>query len=213
MSDHSVSNSGTGSVAHRQRSDRWDALRIWLAGAFGVLLAANGRLLDFLQAGGGFAGLLNFTEILLVPVLFLLIVLGLLVEAGVTLWWRQYRRAASSILAIMAIPVCAVVIARAPLFDPWLWYAVANKGRFEALAIHDPPPNGPKYAKTEVWDLSSGLAVNGNHFAALVYDESDAVALQPSERPIIWQTRTEFGLPLPKGTRLCGHLFKVDWFE
>lgn len=213
MSDQSARNLGTSAVATRQRSDRWDTLRIWLAGTFGALIAAGDRLLDFLEAGSGFAGLLNFTEILLVPVLFLGIVLGLFVEAGVVLWRRQYRRAASSILAIVAIPVCVVVIARAPLFDPWKWYAVANKSRFETLAVHDPPPGGPKYAKTKVWDVSSGLVVNGNHFVTLVFDESDEVGLDPAERPSIWQTRTEFGLPLPKGARLYGHLFKVDWFE
>jgi hypothetical protein len=107
-----------------------------------------------------------------------------------------------------------MTVARAPPFDLWRWYAVANSSRFEALAVNDPSPNGPKYAEIEVRDVSTGLAgVTPNHFVALVYDESGAIALDPSERPSIWQTRTELGSPLPKGTHLYGHLFKVDIFD
>src|SRR5271155_4311687 len=78
--------------------------------------------------------------------------------------------------------------------------------------------NGPKYAVVEIRDVSTGLAgLSPNHFIALVYDESDAVSLEPSERPSIWRSRSmwpAFGsIPIPRGWRLYGHFFRVDDFE
>jgi hypothetical protein len=197
--------------------DRWGTRRIWIAGTFGAMLAGSNRILDFWSLGAGgslhlaLRGLFELSR-----VLFLLplagFVVGLLIAAGIALWRRHFRRVASSIFAIMAIPICFVVVTTVPLFDPWLWYALANSTRFEALAASDPPSNGPKYAVVEVRDVSTGLVINGNHFIALVYDESDAVGLDPSERPSIWRTRTVFGYPIPEGRRLYGHFFIVDEF-
>jgi hypothetical protein len=201
-----------------KQADRWGTRRIWIAGTLGAMLAGSRRILDFWSLGAGgslhlaLRGLLELSQ-----VLFLLplagFVVGLLIAAGIALWSRHFRRLASSIFAIAAMPVCFVIVADVPLFDPWLWYAIANSTRFEALAASDPPPNGPKYAEIEVRDVSTGLAgVGPNHFIALIYDESDAVGLEPSERPSIWRTRTEFGSPFPRGRRLYGHLFRVDIF-
>jgi len=120
---------------------------------------------------------------------------------------------ASSIIAIAVIPICYVAVAEAPFLDPWLWYVIANHTRFESLAASNSPSSGPKFAVIESRDVSAGLVINGNHFIDLVYDESDAIGLEPSERPSIWRTRTVFGAPYPAGKRLYGHFFKVDEFE
>jgi hypothetical protein len=155
--------------------------------------------------------------LLLLPLVGL--VVGLSIAAGIAVWRRHFRRMASSIFAIAAIPVCFVVVANVPLFDPWLWYAIANKTRFEALAASSPPSNGPKYAVVEGRDVSTGLAgIDPNHFVLLIYDESDAIGLEPSERPSVWRTRTmnperDPTPPIPRGRRLYGHFFRVDDFE
>ena len=205
-------------VSRYQPADGWGTRRIWIAGAVGAMLAGSQRLLDFWPLGAagslslGLRGLFELSGVfLLLPLAGF--VVGLLIAAGAALWRRHFRRVASSIFAIAAIPICFVAVAKVPLFDPWLWYAIANGTRFEALAASDPSSNGPKYALIETWDVSTGLAGAGlNHFIALIYDESDAVGLEPSQRPSIWQTRTEFGSPIPRGRRLYGHFFRVDIF-
>jgi hypothetical protein len=187
------------------------------------MLGGSHWIFDFWSLGpsGSFGhtvrALLDLSRVLLFLPLAALIV-GLLIAAGIALWRRHFRRMASSIFAIAAIPVCIVVAAAMPLFDPWLWYAIANRTRFEAFAASDSPSNGPKYAEVEGRDVSTGLAgLNPNHFVFLIYDESDAVGLEPSERPDIWRTRSinrEGGyIPIPRGRRLYGHLFRVDYFE
>lgn len=196
----------------------WGLHRIWIAGTFGVMLAGSDRILDFWPLGASnslhlaLRGLLDLSRVLfLLPLAGFLV--GLSIVAAVALWRRHFLRMASSIFAIMAIPICFVIVARVPLFDPWLWYVVANKTRFEAIAVSDSPWNGPKYAVIEIRDVSTGLVINPNHFISLVYDESDAVGLDPSQRPSIWGTRTRYGSPIPRGTRLYGHFFRVDVFE
>jgi hypothetical protein len=90
---------------------------------------------------------------------------------------------------------------------------MANHSRFEALAASN-PPCGPKFAVIEIRDMPAGLVINGNHFIALVYDESDAIGLEPAARPSIWQSRPIFlAMPFPKGKRLYGHFFSADEFE
>lgn len=202
-----------------KQADGWGTRRIWIAGALGAMLAGSDRILDFWSLGAGGSLQLAVRGLLDLSRLFFLLplagfVVGLLIAAAIALWRRRFRRMASSILAIAAMPVCFVIVAKVALFDPWVWYAMANSTRFAALAVSDPPPNGPKYAEIEVRDVSTGFAgIGPNHFIALIYDESDAVGLEPSQRPSIWRTRTEFGAPLPRGRRLYGHIFRVDIFE
>jgi len=218
-----VINLSTGPVSQYQPADGWGTRRIWIAGAFGAMLAGGQRILDFWPLGVG-NSLGHAVRAFLDLALFFLIlplagfVVSLLIAAVIALWRRHLRRVASSILAIAAIPVCITVVAKVPLFDPWLWYAIANRTRFEALAASDLSSNGPKYAVVETRDVSTGLAgLNPNHFIVLIYDESDAVGLEPSKRPSIWQTRSLWpavgSIPIPKGRRLYGHLFRVDDFE
>ena len=214
----------TDPVSRYEPADGWRPRRIWIAGALGAMLAGSQWILDFWPLGaGGSLGHAVRALFDLSRVLFLLpltgFVVGLLIAAGIALWGRHFRRVVSSIFAIAAIPVCFVVVAKVPLFDPWLWYAMANSTRFEALAASGPPSNGPKYAIVEGRDVSTGLAgLNPNHFVFLIYDESDAVGLEPSDRPGIWRTRTmnrerDPIPPIPRGRQLYGHFFRVDDFE
>lgn len=211
-------------VVRRQPVDRWGTRRIWVAGALGAMLAGSQWILDFWSLGsGGSLGQAVRALFDLSRLLFLLplagFVAGLLIAAAIALWRRHVRRMASSIFAIAAMPVCFAVVAKVPLFDPWLWYALANRTRFEVLAARGPPSNEPKYAVIEGRDVSTGFAgIDPNHFVFLIYDESDAVGLEPSERPDIWRTRTissehDPTPPIPRGRRLYGHFFRVDDFE
>jgi hypothetical protein len=176
--------------------DRWGTHRIWIAGAFGAMLAGSQLILDFWPLGaGGSLGHAMRTLFDLSRVLFLLplagFVVGLLIAAGIALCGRHFRWVASSIFAIAAIPVGFVVVAKVPFFEPWFWFAMANRARFEAFVASGPPSNGSKYAVVEGRDVSTGLAgLTPNHFVLVIYDESDAVGLEPSERPSIWRTRT-----------------------
>jgi hypothetical protein len=213
----------TAPVSRYQRPDGWRIRRIWIAGAFGAMLAGSRRILDFWPLGaGGSPGHVVRVFIDLSQVLFVLplagFVVGLLIAAGIALWRLQLRRVASSMFAIMAIPVGFVVVAKVPIFDPWLWYSIANSTRFEALVARGSPPDGPQYAVVEIRDVSTGFAgIDPNHFVALIYDESEAVGLEPSERPDVWRTRRLWPAfetkPIPKGRRLYGHFFRVDEFE
>jgi hypothetical protein len=207
----------------RVSANGWGPGRIWVAGAFGAVLPGSQRILDFWPLGAG--GSLGHTVRALFDLsrlLFLLplagFVVGLLIAAGIGLWRRHFQRLASSIFAIAAVPVCFVVVGKMPVFDPWLWYAMANSTRFEAFAANGPPSNGPKYAVVEVRDVSTGFAgLDPNHFVFLIYDETDALDLEPSDRPSIWLTRTvsfkRSPTPIPKGRHLYGHFFRVDDFE
>lgn len=205
-------------------ADAWRTRRIWVGGAFGVMLAGNQRILDFWSLGAG-GSLGNAIRRLfdIAGMLFLLpvagFVVGLLIAAGIALWRRHVRRGASNVAAIVAIPICLMMVARVSLFDPWFWYALANRTRFEALAASDSTSNGSTYAVVAGRDVSTGLAgLNPNHFVFLIYDESDAAGLDPSERSGIWRTRTlnserDPTLSVPRGRRLFGHFFRVDEFK
>jgi len=217
-----VTNPSVAPVSPLRSKGGWGIRRILIAGACGAMLAGIDLILNFWPLGArgsvGFVAraLFDFSRVLFVLPLAGFIV-GLLIAAGIARWRRHFRRAASSVCAIAAIPVCIVVVAKVPLFDPWLWYAIANGTRFEAMAERGPPADGPKYAVVEISDVSTGLVgVNPAHVIALIYDESDALGLEPPERPSIWQTRSIWpalgSTPIPRGKRLYGHLFRVDIF-
>jgi hypothetical protein len=106
-------------------------------------LGASGLLWPH-GSGGSFQGAIRplFEIVLLIVVPLAFFVVGLLISAGIALWRHHFRRMASSLLAIAVIPLCYVVIAKAPFFDPWLWYVIANHTRFEALAVSNPPSPG-----------------------------------------------------------------------
>lgn len=210
-------------VVYQHKNNRWGIRRIIVAGAFGVVLSGSQLVLDFWPLGHSgsientLRGVFDLTMFLfLLPLAGF--VVGLLIAAGIALWRWHFRQVASSILAIAAIPACAIVVAKVPLFDPWLWYAMANSAHFEVLAASSSSLGEQKYATVEVRDVSTGLAgFTPNHFIAIIYDESDAAGLEPSKRPIIWQTRNFWpgvgSVQISKGRRLYGHLFRRDDFE
>ena len=198
-------------VSRQQPADRWGIHRIWIAGALAAMLGGSRWVLGFWSLGTPSSprGVFEDSQVLLLLAL-AGVVVGLSIAAAVAVWRRHFRRATSSVAAIAAIPICFLIVTRVPLFDPWLWYAIVHRSRFEALAANAAASNEPKYAVIEWRDVSTGLVIEPNHFVALIYDESDALALEPSQRPRIWRSRTEFGSPLPKGRRLFGHFFRVD---
>jgi hypothetical protein len=170
-----VINLSTDPVSPHQPADGWETRRIWVAGTFGAMFAGSRWILDFWPLGAG-GSLEHAVRALfdLSRVVFLLplvgLVVGLLIAAGIALWRRHFRRVASSICAIAAIPVCFVVVANVSLFDPWLWYAIANRTRFEAFAASGPLSNGPKYAVVERRDVPTGLVgLNPNHFLCFLF--------------------------------------------
>jgi hypothetical protein len=190
----------TDTASLHQPLDRWGIHRIWIACACSAALASSPWMINFLPLGasgllwpngsggslqGAIRPLFEILVLIFLPLPFF--VVGLLISAGAALWHRHFRRMASSLLAIAVIPICYLVVAKVPFFDPWPWYVIANHTRFEALAASNSPSSGPKFAVIEIRDVSAGLVINGNHFIALVYDESDAVGLEPSERPSIWR--------------------------
>lgn len=138
-----MNNLSTDPVSRYRPADGWRTRRIWIAGAFGATFPASQRILDFWPLGAGgslghaWRALFDLSRVpLMLPLAGLAV--GLLIAAGIALWRRQGRRMASSIFAIAAISFCMVVVADVPLFDPWLWYALANRTRFEALAASAP---------------------------------------------------------------------------
>ena len=106
-----------------QLVDSWGTTRIWVAGIFGVAFAGSQMILDFWPIGfGGSLGvtLRAFFDLSRLPFLLLLagFIVVLLIAAGIALWRRHFRRVMSSILAVVAIPICVAVVAWVPLFDP-----------------------------------------------------------------------------------------------
>jgi len=105
-----VINLSTDPFSRYQPADGWGTRRIWIAAAFGAMLAGSRRILDFWPLGASGSPVQGARVLLdLSGVLFLLplagFVVGLLIAAGIALWRRHFRRVASSIFAIAAIPV------------------------------------------------------------------------------------------------------------
>ena len=207
----------------RQQTYGWRIGRILISGAIGAVYGSVRWIFDFWPLGAHdspYNSIRSSIDLLLVlsvlPIA--VFVLGLLLAAGIALCRRHFRRAASSVFAIVAIPVCFTFVGTVPLFDPWLWYVLTNRTRLEALAASDSLPNEPKYALLGTWDVSTGIAgLNPAHFVSLIFDESDAVGLKPSERPSIWRSRSMWppsgSGPIPQGKRLYRHFFRVDKFS
>lgn len=86
------------------------------------MLAGIQRILDFWPLGAE-GSLGNALRALfdLPRMLFVLplagFVVGLLIAAGTAPWHHHVRRVASSIAAIVEIPICSMVVASVPLFD------------------------------------------------------------------------------------------------
>jgi hypothetical protein len=154
--------------------DIWNVRRMVIAAFLGIACAAYHRALDFwpLDSANGLRGLLD----LLGGPLLVLSVAGILfvwfIGALVALFRRRIRGMVSRLIAIIIVPVCFGTMITVPLFDPWLWYVIFNKSRFEAsAAASGSAQNG---TIIEGRDVSTGIAGAGyNHFVALIFSESD----------------------------------------
>lgn len=160
----------------RQRK-AWNIPRIAIGGALGVTCAAYIRAFDFWPLGYA-DELRELLDLLGFPALCLAIVgvfIFWVISAIVAFYQRRLRDVMSSILAITIVPASVVLLLVAPIFDPWLWYVVFNKSRFEATAaMNSSAQNGRKYFIVEERDITTGMAgVTTNHFVALIYSEGD----------------------------------------
>ena len=92
-----------------ESTEGWKFARIWIAGVAGAMLPETYLILGFLPPlppPFGFGRiLLDLSQWIQFLTLACLIV-GLSIAAIIALWRRQFRRAASSLLAVVAIPVC-----------------------------------------------------------------------------------------------------------
>jgi hypothetical protein len=199
------------------RGDRWTIHRIWVVSGLGIWMAGAGCALDFWPLGGPAQTLRTIVDLsrLILVILGIGILVGLLIAASVSCLRRRFRRAASNIIAILTAFLGFMIVKNVALFDPWLWYVLVNKAHFESIVANDASINRD-YAVLVETDVSTGLAgIDPNHFVFLVFDGTDDISLDPSDRPAIWQSRyiSGFTAPLPKGRRLYGHFFRVDYFD
>ena len=165
---------------------------VWLAIGLTAIFVVQMTVLEFfpMPKGGLGFGLrlaLNFA----VPFVGFFVIgfaIWLAVAAMLASIKRRFRRAASLIIAIIAIPLAALVLGRLFIFDPYYWYVVANKDRFTAEAKAASKATSPAFAVLESRDVSFGLATNPPTFISIIYDESDEIGLDPSARSPEWRT-------------------------
>lgn len=150
----------------------------------GVTFAAYIRVFDFWPLGTA-DQLRELLDLLGFPVLFLLVAGMLLfwvISAFVALFYRRFRAAMGSFIAIAIVPASLMAIVSVPIFDPWLWYVVFNKSSFESAAsANRSVQNGQKFSLIEERDITTGIAgVTTNHFVALIYSDGDPAKLESS---------------------------------
>ncbi|AVA20387.1 MULTISPECIES: hypothetical protein [unclassified Rhizobium] len=159
-----------------------------IAGLLGAACGVCIRAFDFWSLGWADA-LRGLLDLFGVPLLFLAAVVTLFVwsiSALIALCHRRFRGMASSVIAVVIVPVSVVTIGGAPLFDPWLWYVIFNKSSLEpAAAANGNPQNSPKFTIVEERDVSTGIAgVTSNHFITLIYSESDPGSWAPPDADV-----------------------------
>jgi len=165
-----------------QQIDVWNIRSIAVAGLLGVTCAAYIRVFDFWPVGSN-DELRGSLDLFGFPVLLLLVTGTLLfwvLRAFVELFYRRFRGAVSSFVAIAIVPATLMAIVNIPIFDPWLWYVVFNKSSFESTAAANGSiQNGQKFALIEERDITTGIAgVTTNHFVALIYSQGDPASLE-----------------------------------
>lgn len=160
----------------------WNIRRIVIAVLLGTITATYLRAFDFWPLGvaGGLRALLDLAG----PLILLAVVLTLLVwlaSAFMALYRQRFQRAVGSFIAILSVPACSAILLATSISDPWVWYVVLNKSRFETAAANSRSMASPKFVVLEERDISTGIAgVTENHFVALIYSESDPDELASS---------------------------------
>ncbi|MCQ1573050.1 hypothetical protein NFO65_20190 [Neorhizobium galegae] len=160
----------------------WNIRRIVIAVLLGTMTATYLRAFDFWPLGvaDGLRALLDLAG----PLILLAVVLTLLVwlaSAFMALYRQKFQRAVGNFIAILSVPACSAILLATSISDPWVWYVVLNKSRFETAAANSPSMASPKFVVLEERDISTGIAgVTENHFVALIYSESDPDELASS---------------------------------
>ena len=160
-------------------NDRWYIHRIIAACILAVTFGAYLRILDFWSLSGGvfsqqLRDLFHFPGFLLLFLPAIFSVLIWFISAIIALFRLHFRLVASNIAAIALLYGCLSAILIVPIFDPWFWYVLINKSRFEAAVVaNSPTEGGPRFAIVEEWDVSQGISGESfNHLVTLIYDEN-----------------------------------------
>ena len=119
------------------------------------------------------------------------------------------------LLCAMLFPIRVGLSIDAPAFKFWL-----NRGTYEAIIQSDPSP-APKYRFFDWGSRNQGLILAGVFMEAVIYDESDEIALSPELRSDAWRQRranspreqfwvTNPGYPCRRTTRrLAEHFYYI----
>lgn len=178
-------------------ADTWLVRRMAIGGMLGFACAAVARVFDFwpIELAGHLRGILGILGHPLLLLATLIAMLAWLAGALFALYRRQFRRMASSFVAIFVVPLCFFTVLKSPLFDPWLWYVIINKSRLDAAIA----ARAYDQAAFKEIDVSTGLAgVTPNHFIELIYSESNIDGKQTANSSI---------------THLYGNFYRRDEFD
>lgn len=193
---------------------------VWLAIGLTTIFNVQMMALKFfpMPKGGVGFGLRLSLDLAAPPVFFGLLgfAIWLAVAAMLAAIKRRFRRAASLIIAIIAIPLAGLVLGRLFIFDPYYWYVVANKDRFTAEAKAASKAGSPAFAVLETRDVSIGMVTTPPTFVSIIYDESDGIGFDPSARSQEWRNLHHEQIELAAGgyvddwqfvKQLTGHFF------
>ncbi len=180
-------------------TDAWSVRRILIAGLLGTIYVAYFRAFDFWPLG--FADEIRWRLDLTGPLIALVvsvILLVWLIKAFIALYRRSFRTAASVFIAILIAPAWSAMLFATPLSDPWLWYVVLDRSRFDELAADKVPLDNRHYVEIENWDVTTGIVGSSeNHFVSLIYSVSDPKELVSSN---------------PELSHLYGNFYRRDEF-
>ena len=179
-------------MAEHRRVDTYAFHLVWLAIGLTTIFVVQMTVLEFFPMPKGGLGFgLRLALDLAVPFVGIFVTgfaIWLAVAAVLASIKRRFRRAASHVIAIIAIPLAALILGRLFIFDPYYWYVVAHKDRFIAEAKAASKSGSPSFAVLETRDVSFGLATNPPTFISIIYDESDEIGLDPLARSQEWRT-------------------------
>jgi hypothetical protein len=152
------------------------------------VIAVTRQLGDFMPAGSE----LGLTLLALLCGLALIIfALVLVVLLAVAVAKGRSRRTVYYLLEILAAGLSVWAVLRLTAFDPYYWHVKQNESRFDQIIKEKTHAGVPACIKLEERDVSQGLVVNGNTFAAIVYSSSEDLGgpakfkpyFQPDWRP------------------------------
>lgn len=179
-------------MAEHRRVDAYAFHLVWLAIGFTTIYMVQMTVLEFFpmpKAGVGFG--LRLALDMAVPFVGLFITgfaIWLAVAMVLAAVKRHFRRTASLIAAIIAIPLAGLVLGRLFIFDPYYWYVVVHHDHFTAEAKSASKAGSLAFAVLETRDVSIGMVTNPPTYISIIYDESDEIGLDPSARSQEWRT-------------------------